>query len=175
MYYFQILPLPALPWLRPGWRFSCNISPQLSTWCLSSMSESQQYCLKWNNYQTSLSSSFKDLLNNESFVDCTLSCGQPGGQTINAHRVVLSACSPYFRQVRVRGRRETRWLIWECWGAGELVHLATPGHHPQGHPVQGIIGHCRVHLPRRGQHRPGVSPWIPPCCREPQDKGTNWG
>ena len=64
------------------------------------MSESQQYCLKWNNYQTSLSSSFKDLLNNESFVDCTLSC-QPGGQTINAHRVVLSACSPYFRQVPV--------------------------------------------------------------------------
>ena len=64
------------------------------------MSESQQYCLKWNNYQTSLSSSFKDLLNNESFVDCTLTCGQPGGQTINAHRVVLSACSPYFRQVQ---------------------------------------------------------------------------
>jgi len=63
------------------------------------MSESPQYCLKWNNYQTSLSSSFKDLLNNESFVDCTLTCGQPGGQTINAHRVVLSACSPYFRQV----------------------------------------------------------------------------
>jgi len=58
----------------------------------------QQYCLKWNNYQSSLTSTFKDLLACESFVDCTLSCGQ-GGQTINAHRVVLSACSPYFRQV----------------------------------------------------------------------------
>jgi len=60
---------------------------------------SQQYCLKWNNYQTSLSSSFKDLLANETFVDCTLTCGKAGGQAINAHRVVLSACSPYFRQV----------------------------------------------------------------------------
>lgn len=58
----------------------------------------QQYCLKWNNYQTSLTSTFKDLLACESFVDCTLSCGQ-GSQTINAHRVVLSACSPYFREV----------------------------------------------------------------------------
>jgi len=58
----------------------------------------QQYCLKWNNYQTSLTSTFKDLLACENFVDCTLSCGQ-GAQTINAHRVVLSACSPYFRQV----------------------------------------------------------------------------
>jgi len=58
----------------------------------------QQYCLKWNNYQTSLTSTFKDLLACENFVDCTLSCGQ-AGQTINAHRVVLSACSPYFRQV----------------------------------------------------------------------------
>eukprot|EP00092_Neocalanus_flemingeri_P010516 GFUD01011330.1.p1 GENE.GFUD01011330.1~~GFUD01011330.1.p1 ORF type:complete len:335 (-),score=104.27 GFUD01011330.1:555-1559(-) len=58
----------------------------------------QQYCLKWNNYQTSLTSTFKDLLASDHFVDCTLSCGQ-GAQTINAHRVVLSACSPYFRQV----------------------------------------------------------------------------
>jgi len=58
----------------------------------------QQYCLKWNNYQHSLTSTFKDLLACENFVDCTLSCGQ-AGQTINAHRVVLSACSPYFRQV----------------------------------------------------------------------------
>ena len=63
------------------------------------MGETQQYCLKWNNYQTSLSSSFKDLLANEKFVDCTLTCGLAGGQTIHAHRVVLSACSPYFRQV----------------------------------------------------------------------------
>ena len=62
----------------------------------------QQYCLKWNNYQTSLSSSFKDLLANETFVDCTLTCGKAGGQAINAHRVVLSACSPYFRQVRMK-------------------------------------------------------------------------
>jgi len=58
----------------------------------------QQYCLKWNNYQSSLSSTFKDLLACENFVDCTLTCG-PEGQTINAHRVVLGACSPYFRQI----------------------------------------------------------------------------
>jgi len=64
------------------------------------MGETQQYCLKWNNYQTSLSSSFKDLLANEAFVDCTLTCGEAGaGRTLQAHRVVLSACSPYFRQV----------------------------------------------------------------------------
>ena len=59
------------------------------------MEETQQFCLKWNNYQSSLSSTFKDLLAKEKFVDCTLSCGA-SGHTINAHRVVLSACSPYF-------------------------------------------------------------------------------
>lgn len=62
------------------------------------MEETQQFCLKWNNYQSSLSSTFKDLLAKEKFVDCTLSCGA-SGHTINAHRVVLSACSPYFGAV----------------------------------------------------------------------------
>ena len=89
------------------------------------MSESQQYCLKWNNYQTSLSSSFKDLLNNESFVDCTLTCGQPGGQTINAHRVVLSACSPYFRQVGWGEADAIRMLIVILLRSWEILPLGS--------------------------------------------------
>lgn len=54
----------------------------------------QQFCLKWNNYQTNLTNVFDDLLQNESFVDVTLACD---GQSIKAHKMVLSACSPYFQ------------------------------------------------------------------------------
>ena len=54
----------------------------------------QQFCLRWNNYQSNLTQVFHQLLQTESFVDCTLSCE---GHNIKAHRMVLSACSPYFQ------------------------------------------------------------------------------
>lgn len=56
--------------------------------------ESQQFCLKWNSYQTNLSREFDDLLRNEAFVDVTLACD---GHSVKAHKMVLSACSPYFQ------------------------------------------------------------------------------
>jgi len=34
-----------------------------------------QFCLKWNNYQLSLTSAFKHILEEEDFVDVTLSAG----------------------------------------------------------------------------------------------------
>lgn len=54
----------------------------------------QQFCLRWNNYQTNLTSVFDQLLQSESFVDVTLACD---GHSIKAHKMVLSACSPYFQ------------------------------------------------------------------------------
>lgn len=54
----------------------------------------EQYCLKWNNYQRSVTHSFKALLDNEEFIDVTISAE---GLSCPAHRVVLSAASPYFR------------------------------------------------------------------------------
>ncbi|XP_030385729.1 protein bric-a-brac 2 [Scaptodrosophila lebanonensis] len=55
---------------------------------------SQQFCLRWNNYQSNLTNVFDELLQNESFVDVTLACE---GHSIKAHKMVLSACSPYFQ------------------------------------------------------------------------------
>lgn len=56
----------------------------------------EQYCLKWNNYQLSLTSAFKHILEEEDFVDVTLSAQ---GQSLKAHKVVLSACSSYFKEL----------------------------------------------------------------------------
>lgn len=56
----------------------------------------QQFCLRWNNYQSNLTNVFDQLLQSESFVDVTLACD---GRSIKAHKMVLSACSPYFRQL----------------------------------------------------------------------------
>ncbi|KAG8323437.1 hypothetical protein J6590_006453, partial [Homalodisca vitripennis] len=54
----------------------------------------QQFCLRWNNYQSNLTNVFDQLLQNESFVDVTLACD---GHSVKAHKMVLSACSPYFQ------------------------------------------------------------------------------
>ncbi|XP_055680379.1 protein abrupt isoform X10 [Lutzomyia longipalpis] len=56
----------------------------------------QQYSLKWNDFQSSILSSFRHLRDEEDFVDVTLACDQ---RSFTAHKVVLSACSPYFRKL----------------------------------------------------------------------------
>jgi hypothetical protein len=59
-------------------------------------SSTQEYCLKWNNHQTTIINVMDTLLEEESLVDVTLSAD---GQLIRAHRIILSACSPYFRSL----------------------------------------------------------------------------
>ncbi|XP_076386524.1 zinc finger and BTB domain-containing protein ttk isoform X5 [Megachile rotundata] len=59
---------------------------------------SQRFCLRWNNHQSNLLSVFDQLLHDESFVDVTLAVE---GQLLRAHKMVLSACSPYFQALFV--------------------------------------------------------------------------
>ena len=50
----------------------------------------EQYCLKWNNYQVSLTTAFKHILEEEDFVDVTLSAG---GQSLKGHKAGLTTYS----------------------------------------------------------------------------------
>jgi hypothetical protein len=56
----------------------------------------QQICLKWNSFQSNIVTSFESLWEEEGLVDVTLASD---GQCIRAHKVILSACSPFFRRV----------------------------------------------------------------------------
>lgn len=69
------------------------------------MDDDQQFCLRWNNHQSTLVAVFDTLLENGTLVDCTLAAE---GKYLNAHKVVLSACSPYFE---VRYLQKKRLLI----------------------------------------------------------------
>ncbi|XP_065214194.1 broad-complex core protein isoforms 1/2/3/4/5-like isoform X2 [Planococcus citri] len=60
------------------------------------MEDLQHFCLRWNNYRNSITTAFENLRDDEDFIDVTLACD---GKTLKAHRVVLSACSPYFREL----------------------------------------------------------------------------
>ncbi|XP_070160767.1 transcription activator GAGA isoform X3 [Polyergus mexicanus] len=56
----------------------------------------QQFCLRWNNFQANITSQFEALRDDEDFVDVTFACD---GRRLQAHKVVLSACSPYFKEL----------------------------------------------------------------------------
>jgi hypothetical protein len=61
------------------------------------MSSSQEnYSLRWNNHQSHILQSFDQLLQQNSLVDVTLVCSD---RSLRAHKVVLSACSPFFERV----------------------------------------------------------------------------
>jgi len=61
------------------------------------MGGSEKFCLRWNDFETNISSAFKDLRDDKDFFDVTLSCDDD--EQIKAHKVILSACSPFFRNV----------------------------------------------------------------------------
>lgn len=59
------------------------------------MSQSH-YSLRWNNHQSHILSAFDALLQAETLVDVTLVCAET---SVRAHKVVLSACSPFFQRI----------------------------------------------------------------------------
>jgi len=55
-----------------------------------------QYCLRWNSYETNILSTFEGLLDSEALSDVTLFCE---GESFKAHRLVLAACSSHFSKL----------------------------------------------------------------------------
>jgi len=60
------------------------------------MSTSEKFCLRWNDFESNISVAFRELREEKDFFDVTLACDD---SQIQAHKVILSACSPFFRNV----------------------------------------------------------------------------
>ena len=60
------------------------------------MEQKQHFALRWNDYKSSLVEALDGLRADEDFVDVTISCH---GRQFKAHKMILSACSPYFRKL----------------------------------------------------------------------------
>ncbi|XP_035919853.1 protein jim lovell isoform X2 [Anopheles stephensi] len=60
------------------------------------MPDQEHYSLRWNNHQNHILRAFDTLLQTKTLVDVTLVCAET---SIRAHKVVLSACSPFFQRV----------------------------------------------------------------------------
>ena len=64
----------------------------------------EKFCLRWNDFETNISSAFKELRNDKDFFDVTLACDDD--QQIQAHKVIIAACSPFFRNILRRNHHQ---------------------------------------------------------------------
>ncbi|XP_040564410.1 uncharacterized protein [Lepeophtheirus salmonis] len=60
------------------------------------MGSTERLCLRWNDFESNIKHGFSELREEEEFFDVTLACGS---KQIKAHKVILSACSPFFRSI----------------------------------------------------------------------------
>jgi len=69
----------------------------------ANMGAHEKFCLRWNDFENNISVAFRELREDKDFFDVTLACDD---DQIQAHKVILSACSPFFRQILKRNRHE---------------------------------------------------------------------
>jgi len=56
----------------------------------------EKFCLRWNDFESNISSAFRETRDDKDFFDITLACED---EQIQAHKIILSACSPFFRNI----------------------------------------------------------------------------
>jgi hypothetical protein len=61
----------------------------------------EELCLRWNDFESILSRSFSEMRNELDFFDVRIACFDDKSvmRTIPAHKLVLSACSPVFKEI----------------------------------------------------------------------------
>ena len=74
----------------------------------ASMATTEKFNLKWNDFASSISGSFREIKEEREFQDVTLACQE---DKIGAHRVVLAACSPTLREL-LRGNQHHHPLLY---------------------------------------------------------------
>jgi len=67
------------------------------------MGDAEKFCLRWNDFESNISGAFRELREDKDFFDVTLACDD---DQMQAHKVILSACSPFFRTVLRRNKHE---------------------------------------------------------------------
>ena len=73
------------------------------------MTTSKQLCLQLNEFQSNISTSFQELRETKDFCDVTLACDDD--QQIEAHKVVLAACSSFFKNI-IRKNKNSHPLLY---------------------------------------------------------------
>ena len=128
-------------------------------------STTQKYSLKWNDFTVNVASTFRDLHSRHDFVDVTLACAD--GSTLEAHKVILSSVSSYFRDIlKVSALIEIDHVDWSDLAlqltTSFLIFLdhslQTPYHHLERYWKGRSLCYAGVRLHRWSQRCSGFAP-----------------
>ena len=81
----------------------------------------EKFCLKWNDFQANISSTFSDLRKDGEFTDVTLACED--GQQVEAHKVILAASSPFFKNMLRKNKHSNPLIYMRGIKTDELVAI----------------------------------------------------
>merc|ERR1712129_252067 len=88
---------------------------------LHSETMAEKFCLKWNDFQANISSTFSDLRKDNEFTDVTLACED--GQQVEAHKVILAASSPFFKNILGKNKHTNPLIYMRGIKTDELVAI----------------------------------------------------
>ena len=86
----------------------CNLAMAFFILTLCIMSE--QICLQWNDFKENITSAFENLKKDDDFTDVTLACED--GEQVEAHKVILAASSPFFKNLMRKNSKHKHPLIY---------------------------------------------------------------
>ena len=82
---------------------------------------SEKFCLKWNDFQKNIVSSYHELRKDSDFCDVTLVCGED--QQIEAHKIMLTACSPFFSMILKKNKHSHPMIYMRGMKAKDLISV----------------------------------------------------
>ena len=82
---------------------------------------SEKFCLKWNDFQKNIVTYFQDLYKELDFSDVTLVCEED--YHIEANRIILAACSPFFKTVLKKNKHSHPMIYMRGVKAKDLVAI----------------------------------------------------
>jgi hypothetical protein len=97
------------------------------------MSSTEKFCLRWNDFETNISGAFRELREDKDFFDVTLACDD---DQLQAHKVILSACSPFFRTILRRNKHEHPLLYLKGVKYADLVSVLNFMYHGEVNVAQ---------------------------------------
>lgn len=72
------------------------------------METQQRFCLKWNQFHQNVKDVFNELREGKVLFDVTLACND--GIQVGAHRIILAACSSFFRGLFTENNHSHPWI-----------------------------------------------------------------
>jgi len=97
------------------------------------MSGNEHFCLRWNDFESNISHAFQTIREEKDFFDVTLACED---DQVQAHKVILSACSPFFKKVLRKNPHQHPLLFLKGVKYSEIVSILNFMYHGEVNVTQ---------------------------------------